>query len=76
MRADGDHLGLLRLLLGGVRNDDAPPNLLFLLNALHQDPIVQRTDIHGVYLLVCLSNTNRGLGFTTASLLALAVVDC
>src|SRR5512147_651969 len=49
-RADGDHLGLLRLLLGGVRNDDAPPDLLLLLYALHQDPIVQRTDIHGFYL--------------------------
>src|SRR6185295_5493245 len=38
-RTDGDHLGLLRLLLGGVRNDDPTPDLLLLLNALHQDPI-------------------------------------
>ena len=45
-RADGDHLGLLRLLLGGVGDDDPPANLLFGLDALDQDPVVQRTDAH------------------------------
>ena len=49
--ADGDDFGLLRLLLGGVGDDDAAPDLLLLLDALDQDPIVQRTDIHGFYLL-------------------------
>src|SRR5215203_1392803 len=37
---DGDHLGLLRLLFGGIRNDDATPNLLLLLDALHQDTVM------------------------------------
>src|SRR5215210_8439810 len=39
-RADGDDLGLLRLFLGGVRDDDPAPHLLLLLDALYQDPIV------------------------------------
>src|SRR5579872_4720119 len=58
-RADRDHLGLLRLLFGAVRNDDAAPDLLFLLNALHQDTIVQRTNIHSAYLLGDFELTRR-----------------
>src|SRR2546428_2151558 len=46
--ADGDHLGLLRLLLGRVRDDDPALLDLFLLEPLHHKPIVQRTNLHGL----------------------------
>src|SRR4029453_10600834 len=49
--ADGDHLGLLGLFLGGVRNDDPALLDLFLLEPLHQKPIVQRTNLHTLLLL-------------------------
>src|SRR2546425_3459045 len=49
--ADGDHLGLLRLLLGRVRDDDPALLALFLLEPLHQKPIVQRTNLHTLLLL-------------------------
>src|ERR671916_273351 len=44
-RADGDHLALLRLLLGGVGDDDAAPNLLALLDAAQDDTVVKRSDV-------------------------------
>ena len=44
--ADGDDLALLRLFLGGVRDDD-PADLLFaFFDALHDDAVVQGTDLH------------------------------
>jgi hypothetical protein len=46
-RADGDDLALLGLFLGGVRNDDAALGLLFFLDALDDDAVVQRTELHG-----------------------------
>src|SRR6266508_3360858 len=49
--ADGDHLGLLGLLLGRVRDDDPAFLDLFLLEPLHQKPIVQRTNLHTLLLL-------------------------
>src|SRR5206468_2975601 len=49
--ADRDHLGLLRLLLGRVRDDDPALLDLFLLEPLHQKPIVQRTNLHTLLLL-------------------------
>src|SRR5215471_16315634 len=39
--ADGDHLALHGLLLGGVRNDDPAGGLLLLLQAADQDAIMQ-----------------------------------
>src|SRR4051812_32807168 len=36
----GDHLGMLRLLLGGVGDDDAPADLLLLLDPLGQHAIL------------------------------------
>jgi len=44
---DGDHLALLGLFLGAVRDDDAalPGFLLFL--PLDEDAVVQRTNLHG-----------------------------
>src|SRR5262249_666326 len=46
--ADGDDLGFLRLLLGGVRNDDPALFDLFLLEPLDEDAVMQRTNLHGV----------------------------
>src|SRR3974390_524758 len=40
-RADRDHLALLRLFLGGVRNDDAAGGLLLGFDAAHDDAVVQ-----------------------------------
>src|SRR6267378_4667194 len=48
---DGDHLGLLGLLLGRVRDDDPAFLDFFLLEPLHQKPIVQRTNLHTLLLL-------------------------
>src|SRR6059036_1052422 len=44
--AGGDHLALLRLLLGRVGDDDPALLDLFLLETLDQDPIVQRPNLH------------------------------
>src|SRR5262249_38779333 len=49
-RADGDDLALLRLLLGGVRNDDAACGLLLGIDALDDDAVVKRTEFHAVLL--------------------------
>ena len=46
-RPDGDDLALLRLLLGGVRDDDAALRLLVGLDAADHDAVVQRTECHG-----------------------------
>ena len=67
---DGDDLGLLRLLLGGVGDDDATPDLLLGLETLDQNTIVQRTDIHGFYLL------GLDCGKSHRRLLALNGGDC
>jgi len=49
--ADGDHPGLLGLLLGRVRDNDPALLDLFLLEPLHQKPIMQRTNLHTLFLL-------------------------
>src|ERR687898_2895495 len=46
----GDHLALLRLLLGGVRDDDAALGLLFRVDAADDDTVVQRTELHEMFL--------------------------
>ena len=45
-RTDGDDLAFLRLLLGGVRNDDASGGLAFLLDAADHDAVVEWTELH------------------------------
>src|SRR5262245_49767471 len=45
--AHRDDLALLGLLLGGVGDDDAALFHLLLLHALDENPIVQRTNLHG-----------------------------
>ena len=48
--AGGDDLALLGLFLGGVGDDD-PADLLFaFLDALNDDAVVQRSDVHAVVL--------------------------
>src|SRR5689334_6876205 len=44
--ADGDHLAFLRLLLGGVRDDDAACGLGFLLDPADHHAIVKWTELH------------------------------
>jgi hypothetical protein len=51
--ADGDDLPLLRLLLGGVGDDDPAHPLLGLLETTDEDPIVQRSDFHRCALREC-----------------------
>ena len=46
-RADGQDLALHRLLLGGVGDDDPALGLLLFLDALDDDAIVQRPELHG-----------------------------
>ena len=41
-------LALLRLLLGGVGNDDAAGGLFLGIDALDDDAVVKRTELHGV----------------------------
>src|SRR5690349_21886892 len=51
-RADADDLALLRLLLRGVRDDDAAGGLLLGLDAAHDHAVVQGTEFafrHGTY---------------------------
>ena len=46
--AGGDDLALLGLFLGGVGDDD-PADLLFaFLEALNNDAVVQRSDVHAL----------------------------
>src|SRR5215468_5637618 len=42
----GDHLALLRLLLGAVRNDDAALLHLLLFLTLDENAVVQRANLH------------------------------
>src|SRR5919106_2147929 len=63
-RADGDDLGLLRLFLGGVRDDDASPDLLLCLAPLDQNPIVQWTDVHGSTSFIYVETKQVCLGLS------------
>src|SRR5262245_26831332 len=45
-RAHGHDLALLGLLLGGVRDDDAAPDGLLLLDAADQEPVGERLEVH------------------------------
>src|ERR1700704_3073869 len=47
-RADADDLALRGLFLGGIRNDDAAGGLFFGLNALDDDTVVKRAELHGI----------------------------
>src|SRR5215208_6688668 len=45
-RTGGDDFALLRLLLGGIRNDDAAFRLLLRFDTADDDAVVQRTELH------------------------------
>src|SRR6516225_245853 len=45
--ADGDNLALARLLFGGVGNDDATGGFFLGIDALDDDTVVKRTELHG-----------------------------
>src|SRR6202035_6113144 len=47
-RPHGDDLALLRLLLGGVGNDDAALRLFLSFDAADDDAVVQWTEFHGL----------------------------
>src|SRR3954463_10978773 len=44
--ADGDHLSLRRLLLGGIRNDDSTFGLTVGVDARNHYPVVKRPKLH------------------------------
>ena len=68
-RADGDDLAFLRLLLGGVGNDDAALGLVFAFDAADDDAVVQRPEFHGGFLGIGLQHSGRAS-------LALAMPEC
>src|SRR5689334_19662059 len=53
--ADFDDFAGVGLLGGGIGDHDAGRGLALFLQALHQDPVVQRTDLHIRRSFVCLS---------------------
>src|SRR3954453_7155717 len=62
-RPDRDDFALLRLFLGGVRNDDPAGRLGFLLKRLDHNTIMKRPETHGMspYTIVMASVSARGL---------------
>ena len=48
-RAGGDDLAFHRLFLGGVGNDDPASGLLFGGDTADHDPVVQGTELHGIF---------------------------
>src|SRR4029077_485433 len=49
-RAHGDDFALRRFLLGSVGNDNAASGLLFGLDTLDHDAVVERTKFHAILL--------------------------
>src|SRR6185437_16030885 len=49
-RSGGDDFALLRLLLGGVRNDDAALRLFLAFDATDDDAVMQGTEFHECFL--------------------------
>src|SRR5690242_17282900 len=44
--SDGDHLALLRLLLGGIGNDDAAGGFRLGINSFDDNAVVKRSEFH------------------------------
>src|SRR5262249_46296203 len=55
-RADGDDLALLRLFLRRVGNNDPAGGLLFGVDALDDDTVVKRTELHRILLSYWMSS--------------------
>src|SRR5205814_10508666 len=47
--ASGDDLALLGLFLGGIGDDDPADFLFAFFEALNNDAVVQRSDVHALY---------------------------
>src|SRR6266496_4922866 len=62
-RADGDDLALLRLLLGGIGDDDAAGRFPFGLDAADNDAVVQGTKLE-LSLAMDSSSARNALGWT------------
>src|SRR5580692_3285075 len=52
-RTDGGDFALRGLFLGAVRNDDAASGLVFGVDALDHDAVVERTELHAILLGFC-----------------------
>src|SRR6266508_1454099 len=74
--SDGDHLALDRLLLGRIGDDDAALRLLLLLDALHDDAVLQRPDLHVDFLLLSREPPWRTARSVRSGCLALGCSDC
>src|SRR5206468_403496 len=75
---DGDDLAFHRLLLGGVRDDDAAGRLAFLLDTTHHNPIMQRAELHcsTSVISLCLLNELAFCQEAARVLLALLGGEC
>ena len=76
----GDDLTFLRLLLDGIGDDDAAFGLLFALEALDHDAVVQRSKCHVVSFLFWAGgfadrDGSRGKGLSKKGSLALIYVE-
>jgi hypothetical protein len=49
--AHGHHVALERLLLGGLRDEQAALGLVLLCNALDNKPILKKTNLHNLFPL-------------------------
>jgi hypothetical protein len=58
--ADGDDFAFLRLLLGGVRDDDAALSLFLALQATDDDAVMQWTEFHESQLPVSSASPRPG----------------
>src|SRR5215831_10745707 len=58
-RTDGDNFALLRLLLGGIGDDDAAGALLILGYTAHDHAVAKRTEFHADCLLRSEEHTSE-----------------
>src|SRR5690606_5301084 len=72
-RTDGEDLALLRLLGGGVGDDDAAGGLRLAVEALDQDAVMEWTEFHGKRSSVANEPENSG---KTLRILALWHREC
>src|SRR6266446_6534411 len=81
--SDGDDLALDGLLLGGIRDDDATLRLLFLLHALDDHAVLQRPNLHSVFLQMvdrfwhsCVESAKGGRNVTGCGGVSRPVATC
>src|SRR5271170_3731153 len=76
-RASRDDLALLRLLLGGIGDDDAALRLLLAFQATNDDAVMQRTKFHVLSFLSQIAPRPAESGrFSIGMLLALSGYEC